>query len=100
MRSTTKWDMCTTESGNAISVLFKQKNESVAVIVAASVSSKEAKITSDKEVNNLEERNDKEKLWMVVERMANEIRVESFSCQRRQPNFGGKWRTKRAATKA
>ena len=67
--------------------VFKMKNESVAVIVAIPVTHKEVEITSEKEVNNPEESNDEEKFRMVVERMANAIRVESFTCVRRRPKL-------------
>ena len=50
--------MWTTESGNAISVLVKQKNESAAVIVAIPVSSKEVEIPSGNVVDNPGEGND------------------------------------------
>ena len=69
--------------------VFQLKDESVAVIVATSFSPEEVEITSGKEVTNLEESNDKYIFRMVVKRMANEIRVESFSCVRRRPKFAG-----------
>ena len=57
------------------------KKESVTVVVAIPVSSEEVEITSEEEVNNPQESNDKGQFRMVVKRMASEIRVESFSLE-------------------
>ena len=55
---------------------------------SSSLSPQEVEITSE-EVNNLGESNDKEKFRTVAKRMANEIRVESFSCVGRRPKLAG-----------
>ena len=79
--------------------VFKLKSESVVVVVAVSFPFKEIEIKGEEEANNPEEGNDEEKFRMVGKRMANVIRVESFSCvgqssqdQWIQPNLRGNGR--------
>ena len=55
-------------------VCFKSEYEGIFVVVAVSFTS-EIKIEGDKEACNSEEGHDRETFWMVVERMANEIRM-------------------------
>ena len=82
-----------------MSFVFKLKSESVAVVVATSVSSQEVEITSEKEVFNLEEGEDREKFRMVIRRMANEIWVESVSCVGRRPQLARSVETSESARK-
>ena len=66
---------------------FKLKNESVAFVIPVSFSTKEVEILSEEEVNHPDESNDEEKFRMVVNRMANAIRMESSSCITRRPKL-------------
>ena len=62
-------------------------------------SSQEVVITSEKDLNNPEEGEDREKFRMVVRRMANEIWVESVSCVGRRPKLARSVETAEAPRK-
>ena len=62
--------------------------EDIFIVVAVSFTS-EIKIEGEEEACNSEEDFDTDKFWMVVERMANEIRMTSVSCVGRRSKFAG-----------
>ena len=71
----------------------KFKYESVVVVVAVSISCSKIKKEGEEEAGNIEEGNDKEQFRLVVDRMANEIRVESLSCVGWSPKRAGSGET-------
>ena len=82
---TTKWDLRTNKT------LTVSRN---GYCVSLSSSPSPSPVGKDQikvkeEASNFEGGNDREKFRLVVERMANEIRVESFFCVRWRPKLAG-----------
>ena len=74
-----EWDLWTTDLGVNLEV------DAAICVHAEERECRWVQITSEKEENTPERSNDKDKFRMVVKRLADENRVESFSCIRREP---------------
>ena len=74
------------------SICFKYDHEGIFVVVAATFSSK-ITVEGDKEACNCQEGHDKDKIWIAIERITNEIWMATVSCVRWRPKLAGSMET-------
>ena len=100
---TTTWNLKMNENvwclGNGSCKFVSSQRMRVSFVVAISFSFK-FKIKVEEEAYNPEKGNDKEKLWMVFERMANKIWMAPFSSVRGRLKLAGSMETTKFAWKS